>query len=117
MGLSIGADTLARLLRDQSGRWSEEAEALHQAGLASGAWVATDQTSTRVDGQNEPGRRAAQAPGANLAVGADLTGKREHIYHAAMRDPYTAAELDLDQIWALVDDLIAAHGDWLPAYT
>jgi alpha-galactosidase len=23
-------------------------------------------------------------------------------------------ELDLDQIWQLVDDLIAAHGHWLP---
>lgn len=52
----------------------------------------------------------------SLVVEAALTGKREHIYHAAMLDPHTAAELDLDQIWALVDDLIAAHGDWLPAY-
>jgi alpha-galactosidase len=52
-----------------------------------------------------------------LTVEAALTGKREHIYHAAMLDPHTAAELDLDQIWALVDDLIAAHGAWLPAYT
>ena len=51
-----------------------------------------------------------------LTVEAALTGKREHIYHAAMLDPHTAAELDLDQIHALVDDLIAAHGDWLPAY-
>ncbi|PJF26269.1 MAG: alpha-glucosidase/alpha-galactosidase [Phototrophicales bacterium] len=51
-----------------------------------------------------------------LTVEAALTGKREHIYHAAMLDPHTAAELSLDQIWALVDDLIAAHGDWLPAY-
>ena len=51
-----------------------------------------------------------------LTVEAALTGKREHIYHAAMLDPHTAAELDLDQIWALVDDLIAAHGDWLPTY-
>ncbi len=51
-----------------------------------------------------------------LAVEAALTGKREHIYHAAMLDPHTAAELDLDQIWALVDDLIAAHGDWLPEF-
>jgi alpha-galactosidase len=51
-----------------------------------------------------------------LAVEAALTGKREHIYHAAMLDPHTAAELDLDQIWHLVDDLIEAHGDWLPAY-
>jgi len=51
-----------------------------------------------------------------LTVEAALTRKREHIYHAAMFDPHTAAELSLDQICALVDDLIAAHGDWLPAY-
>ncbi len=51
-----------------------------------------------------------------LTVEAALTGKREHIYHAAMLDPHTAAELDLDQIWSLVDDLIEAHGDWLPAF-
>jgi alpha-galactosidase len=51
-----------------------------------------------------------------LTVEAALTRKREHIYHAAMLDPHTAAELDLEQIWALVDDLIAAHGDWLPEY-
>jgi alpha-galactosidase len=51
-----------------------------------------------------------------LTVEAALTGKREHIYHAAMLDPHTAAELDLDQIWHLVDDLIEAHGDWLPKY-
>ena len=47
----------------------------------------------------------------SLAVEAALTGKREHIYHAAMMDPHTAAELNLDQIWHLVDDLIEAHGD------
>ena len=52
-----------------------------------------------------------------LTVEAALTGKREHIYHAAMLDPHTAAELSLDQIWNLVDDLIEAHGDYLPAYT
>jgi alpha-galactosidase len=51
-----------------------------------------------------------------LTVEAALTRKRAHIYHAAMLDPHTAAELDLDQIWGLVDDLIEAHGDWLPAY-
>ena len=49
-----------------------------------------------------------------LTVEAALTGKREHVYHAAMLDPHTAAELDLDQVWRLVDDLIAAHGDWIP---
>jgi alpha-galactosidase len=52
-----------------------------------------------------------------LTVEAVLTGKREYIYHAAMMDPHTAAELSLDQIWAMVDDLIEAHGDWLPAYS
>ena len=52
----------------------------------------------------------------SLTVEAALTGKREHIYHAAMLDPHTAAELSLDQIWSLVDDLIDAHGDWLPEY-
>jgi alpha-galactosidase len=51
-----------------------------------------------------------------LTVEAALTGKREHIYHAAMLDPHTAAELDLEQIWGLVDDLIAAHGDRLRRY-
>jgi len=51
-----------------------------------------------------------------LTVEAALTRKREHIYHAAMLDPHTAAELDLDQIYALVDDLIEAHGEWLPEY-
>jgi alpha-galactosidase len=51
-----------------------------------------------------------------LTVEAALTGKREHIYHAAMLDPHTAAELDLDRIVSLVDDLIEAHGDWLPKY-
>jgi alpha-galactosidase len=48
-----------------------------------------------------------------LTVEAALTGKREHIYHAAMLDPHTAAELDLDQIWGLVDDLLLAHQDFI----
>jgi alpha-galactosidase len=52
----------------------------------------------------------------SLTVEAALTGKREHIYHAAMLDPHTAAELSLDQIHSMVDDLIEAHGEWLPAY-
>jgi alpha-galactosidase len=51
-----------------------------------------------------------------LTVEAALTGKREHVYHAAMLDPHTAAELDLDQIHELVDALIDAHGEWLPAF-
>jgi alpha-galactosidase len=50
----------------------------------------------------------------SLTVEAALTGKREHVYHAAAFDPHTAAELSLDQIWNLCDDLIAAHGDMMP---
>ena len=52
----------------------------------------------------------------SLTVEAALTGKRQHIYHAAMLDPHTASELTLDDIWSLVDDLIEAHGEWLPKY-
>lgn len=51
-----------------------------------------------------------------LTVEAGITRERKYIYHAAMLDPHTSAELDLDQIWALVDELIAAHGSWLPEY-
>jgi alpha-galactosidase len=51
-----------------------------------------------------------------LTVAALLTENREHIYHAAMLDPHTAAELDLDQIWSLVDDLLVAHDQWLPEW-
>jgi alpha-galactosidase len=51
-----------------------------------------------------------------LTVAALMEESRDHVYHAAMLDPHTAAELDLRQIRALVDDLIAAHGDWLPGW-
>ncbi|MEO6606953.1 MAG: alpha-glucosidase/alpha-galactosidase [Aestuariivirga sp.] len=51
-----------------------------------------------------------------LTVRALMTENRDHIYHAAMMDPHTAAELDLQQIWDLVDDLLAAHGTWLPEF-
>ena len=52
----------------------------------------------------------------DLTVQALLTENPEHIYHAAMLDPHTAAELDLDQIWQLTTDLLVAHGDWLPGW-
>ncbi len=51
-----------------------------------------------------------------LTVAALMTENRDHLYHAAMMDPHTAAELDLDQIWSLVDDLLAAHGGWVPEW-
>ena len=50
-----------------------------------------------------------------LTVEAALTGRREHVYHAAMLDPHTAAELRSTRSRALVDDLLEAHGDWIPA--
>jgi len=45
----------------------------------------------------------------DLTVEAALTGRREHIYHAVMLDPHTATVLTLDKIWAMCDELIAAH--------
>ena len=51
-----------------------------------------------------------------ITIEAAVTKKREHIYHAAMLDPHTAGELSLDDIRGMVDELIDAHGDWLPKY-
>lgn len=51
-----------------------------------------------------------------LTVAALVDENRDHIFHAAMLDPHTAAELDLDQIWELTEELLAAHGDWLPEF-
>lgn len=51
-----------------------------------------------------------------LTIEAALTLKKDYIYHAAMLDPHTAAELSIDDIRAMCDDLIEAHGDWLPKY-
>lgn len=51
-----------------------------------------------------------------LTIEAALTGRKEHIYHAAMLDPHTSAELSLDDIVSLCDELIEAHGSWLPVF-
>ena len=51
-----------------------------------------------------------------MTVEAALTSRREAIYQAAMLDPHTAAQLSLDEIVSLVDDLIVAHGNLLPSY-
>ena len=50
-----------------------------------------------------------------LTVEAALTGRRDAVHHAAMLDPHTAAELSLDEIAALVEDLLDAHGTWIPS--
>ena len=51
-----------------------------------------------------------------LTIEAAITGKKEHIYHAAMLDPHTRAELTLDEIRNMCDDLIEAHGDMMPKF-
>jgi len=50
----------------------------------------------------------------NLTVRAALEGKRDHIYHAAMLDRHAPSVLSLDEIAAMVDELMEAHGDALP---
>jgi len=44
-----------------------------------------------------------------LTIEAAVTGKKEHIYHAAMLEPHTAAELSIDDIVAMCDELFEAH--------
>jgi alpha-galactosidase len=51
-----------------------------------------------------------------LTVKALTAQDRQYVYHAAMMDPHTGAELDLEQIWQMVDELIDAHRDWLPEF-
>ena len=51
-----------------------------------------------------------------LTIEAAVTRKKDYIYQAAMLDPHTAAELSIDDIKAMCDDLIEAHGSWLPQY-
>jgi alpha-galactosidase len=48
-----------------------------------------------------------------LTIEAALTGNRDHIYQAAFLDPHTAAELRIDRICAMVDELIDAHGSMI----
>lgn len=52
-----------------------------------------------------------------LTEKAALTRRKKYVYQAALLDPHTAAELTIDEIVSLCDDMIAAHGDWLPEYT
>lgn len=49
-----------------------------------------------------------------LAVLAALEGKKDHVYHAVMLDPLTAAVCTLDEIRSMVDELLAANEGWLP---
>jgi alpha-galactosidase len=49
-----------------------------------------------------------------LTVQAAVDGDPAMIRRAAMVDPNTAATLSVDAIWAMCNDLVAAHGDLLP---
>ncbi len=51
-----------------------------------------------------------------LTIVAAVTGKKEHIYQAAMLDPHTGSELDIDTIKKMVDDLLEAHKGWVPEF-
>lgn len=51
-----------------------------------------------------------------LTIEAAVTQKKETIYQAAMLDPHTSSELSIDEIIRLCDDLIEAHGSYLPNY-
>ena len=51
-----------------------------------------------------------------LTIEAAVTRERNKIYQAAMMDPHTAAELSLDDIHSMCDELIEAHGDFMAMY-
>ena len=51
-----------------------------------------------------------------LTIEAAATRKKEYIYQAAMMDPHTGAELSIDDIVKMCDELIDAHGDYMKMY-
>lgn len=51
-----------------------------------------------------------------LTIEAAVSKKREDVYRAAMLEPHTAAELSIDDIIRMCDELIEAHGDYLPKF-
>ena len=51
-----------------------------------------------------------------LTIEAAATHKKDYIYQAALMDPHTSSELDMDDTVKLCDALIEAHGDWLEKY-
>ena len=51
-----------------------------------------------------------------MTIEAARTRKIESIYQAAMLEPHTAAELNIDDIVKMCDELIAAHGSYMEMY-
>lgn len=52
----------------------------------------------------------------NMTIEAAKQRSKDMVYMAAYLDPHTAAELSLDDIKSMCDDLFAAHKGWLPEY-
>jgi alpha-galactosidase len=51
-----------------------------------------------------------------MTIEAAMSHKKEHIYQAALLDPHTSSELSIDNIISLCNELIEAHGSYLPNY-
>lgn len=51
-----------------------------------------------------------------LTIEAARTKKKEYIYQAAMLDPHTSSELDIETIKKMLDELIEAQSEYLPKY-
>jgi alpha-galactosidase len=51
-----------------------------------------------------------------MTIEAAMTRRKDAIYQAVMLYPHTSAELSIDDIVAMCDELIEAHSGWLPAY-
>lgn len=51
-----------------------------------------------------------------LAIEGMHKRQKDYIYMAAMMDPHAGAELSIDEIVAMCDDLFEAHKEWLPEY-
>ena len=72
----------------------------------------------------QPGRLPVQLAGLNMmnvnaqlmTIQAARTRKKEDIYMAAMLDPLTGGELSIDDIVAMCDELVEAHGPYMAMY-
>ena len=70
------------------------------------------------------GRLPVQLAGMNMTnvscqlmtIEAAVTKKKEDIYRAAMLDPHTAAELSVEDIISMCDEMIEAHGEYMKDY-
>ena len=51
-----------------------------------------------------------------MTIEAAVTRKKDAVYQAAFLEPHTAAELTMDEIVAMCDEMIAAHGDYMKDY-